>query len=412
MNKLHSDIATLLGEIPVDLDDGVAAPRNLVDSDDTSNRLLILDDIFPHMLSAFRIAEYNAYLERFEDARVYSTANAFQLVGEKRQFGEVVRQYENRYPQYRGKVQKYTATQDLRSGLVYTIFINNAYEFIDVCERYGSPFVFTLYPGGGFRLWDKESDSKLRRVLSSPSFRKVIVTQKISYDYLVDQGLCPPDQIEFICGGVLPSQLVINNTRDKQRFRDNKCTFDICFVANKQTQRGVDKGYDIFIEVARLLSGACKEMVFHVVGPFDASDIDVSDIEDKMRFHGWKYTDFFPDFYANMDIILSPNRPFVLSPGSFDGFPTGCCVEAGLCGVAVFCTDLLQQNIKFKDGEEIVIVGTNVHHICDQVQHFYLRPEKLYWLGSQGQQAFRKVFDLSVQMQPRIDILSGLLKSN
>jgi len=265
--------------------------------------------------------------------------------------------------------------------------------------------------GGGFSLGDKDSDRKLRRVLSSPSFRKVIVTQKISYDYLVEQGLCPPDKIDFIYGGVLSSHLLANKTQDKQRFLDSKSTFDICFVAHKYTQWGTDKGYDIFIEVAKLLSKACKEIVFHVVGPFDASDIDVIGIEDKIRFHGTRYTDFFPDFYANMDIILSPNRSFVLSPGSFDGFPTGACVEAGLCGVAVFCTDPLKQNIKFKDGEEIVIVQTNVQEICDQVQHFYHRPEELYWLSSQGQQAFRKVFDLSAQMQPRIDILSSLLKS-
>ena len=391
--------------------DGVAVLWNLLGRDDTHNRLLIFDDIFPQMLSAFRIAEYNTYLERFEYARVYSTANAFQWVGEKRQFREVVREYENRYPQYQGKVLKYTAKQDLRSGLVYTVFIGNALKFIDVAERYGSPFVFTLYPGGGFRLWDKESDSQLRRVFSSPSFRKVIVTQKISYDYLVDQKLCPIDQIEFIYGGVLPSHLLTHNTLDKQRFRNNKRTFDMCFVANKQTQRGIDKGYDIFIEVAKLLSRDCKEMVFHVVGPFDANDIDVSTIGDTIRFHGWKYTDFFPIFYANIDIILSPNRPFMLGPGTFDGFPTGCCVEAGLCGVAVFCTDPLLQNIKFQDGKEIVIVPPNAQEICDQVLYYYHRPEELYLLSSQGQQAFRKVFDLNTQVQPRIDILSSLLNS-
>jgi len=388
----------------------MAAFWNLLGRDDTSNRLLILDDIFPHILSAFRIAEYNSYLENFGDARVYSTATAFCLVNETRSFKEVVKEYENNYPQCRGKVRKYTSRQDLRSGLVYTIFINNAFKFVDVAERYGSPFVFTLYPGGGFCVGEKESDGKLRRVLSSASFRKVIATQQITYDYLIDQRLCPPSQIEFIYGGVLPSPSLASNMLDKQRFQDNKGTFDICFVANKQTQRGVDKGYDIFIEVAKLLSKACMKMVFHVVGPFDASDIDVIDIKDKIRFYGWKNTDFFPEFYANIDIILSPNRHFVLAQGSFDGFPTGSCVEAGLCGVAVFCTDPLKQNIMFQEEEEIIIIPPIAQEICDRIHYFYHRPEDLYRLSSQGQQAFRKVFDLSRQMQPRIDILSGLLK--
>jgi glycosyltransferase involved in cell wall biosynthesis len=393
-------------------DEGVAAYWSLLARSHASHRLLILDDMFPQMLSAFRIAEYNAYLEHFEDARVCSTATAFPLAGETRPFREVVREYENYYPQYRGRVLKYTPTQDMRSGLVYTIFINNAYEFIDVAERYGSPLVFTLYPGGGFRLGDRNSDSKLRRVLSSPSFRKVIVTQQITYDYLVEQRLCLPNQIQFIYGGVLPSHLLSNNVQDKRRFRENKNTFDICFVANKQMQRGVDKGYDVFIEVARLLSGVCKEMVFHIVGPFDADDIDVRDIEDRVHFYGWRHTSFFPEFYATMDIILSPNRPFVLGPGLFDGFPTGCCIEAGLCGVAVFCTDPLQQNGRFQDGQEIVILRPNAEEICDQVLHYYDRLGELYALSSQGQQAFREVFDLSAQMKPRLDTLSSLLKSN
>ena len=393
-------------------DDGVTAFWTLVARRDTSHRLLILDDMFPHMLSAFRIAEYNAYLEHFEDVRVCSTANAFPCVGERRRFGEVVEEYENQYPQFRGKVVKYTRTQDLRSGLVYTVFIDNAFKFIDIAERHRSPFVFTLYPGGGFRLWDRDSDSRLRRVLSSPSFRRVIVTQQVTYDYLLERKLCPPNQIQFIYGGVVPSHLLANNVQDKQRFRENKSTFDVCFVANRQMRHGVDKGYDVFIEVARLLSGACKDMVFHVVGPFTADDLDVTGIEEKVHFYGWRHTSFFPDFYANMDIILSPNRPFVLGPGLFDGFPTGCCVEAGLCGVAVFCTDALRQNTRFQDGREIVILRPNAQGICDRVLHFYHRPEELYALSSRGQRAFREVFDLTAQMKPRLDTLSNLLKSN
>jgi hypothetical protein len=111
-----------------------------------------------------------------------------------------------------------------------------------------------------------------------------------------------------------------------------------------------------------------------------------------------------------MDIILSPNKPFLLSPGFFDGFPTGACIEAGLSGVAVFCTDLLQQNILFRDGKEIVIIQPDAQEICDQILSFYQKPEKLHTLSLEGQKAFHSIFDQVAQMEPRLDILSAYVQ--
>jgi len=387
----------------------VAAVRDWSAHDAPSPRLLIFDDIFPQMLSAFRIAEYGAYLEHFRDARVYSTATAFKTVGEKRPFDEVVLDYENHYPQLRNRVFKYSWRQDMRGGLVYTVFANNAFRFIPVAERHQTPFVFTLYPGGGFLLNNFESDRRLRRVFSSRSFRKVIATQQITRDYLVEQGLCPPDRIEFIYGGVLPSRLLAHPNLEKQRFPANKRTFDICFVAHKYTPRGTDKGYDIFIEAANRLAQTCQDMRFHVVGSFGPNDIDVSAMGDRIRFYGSQYTDFFPGFYATMDIILSPNRAFGIYPGNFDGFPTGGCVEAGLCGVALVCTDPLQQNIKFQDKKEIVIVPPDAREICAEIEWFYHHPDSLYELSALGQQAYRNAFDVEAQMKPRLELLSSFL---
>jgi glycosyltransferase involved in cell wall biosynthesis len=391
------------------LDNSIVALRNLVDRRDISGRLLILDDIFPQMLSAFRIAEYNFYLQAFRDAQVYSTATAFPLVGENRPFEEVVREYVSYFPEYRGRVHKYTSRGDYRSALIYTVFLNNAYRFVDVAERVRTPFAFTLYPGGGFAFGDDESNHKLRRVLSSPRFRKVIVTQKISHEYLINESLCAPEQIEFVYGGVFPLQYFAQKSNNKLRFPGEKDTVDICFVANKYMPRGLDKGYDVFIEAAHMLSRLCNHARFHVVGPFDHNDIDVSEIEDKIHFYGTIYTNFLIDFYAKMDIILSPNKPFVLRPGAFDGFPTGACVEAGLSGVAVFCSDPLQQNIMFQDSKEIVIISANAEEVCHRMLYFCERPEELYALAARGQEAFVRVFGITTQMQPRLNLLSFLM---
>ena len=370
--------------------------------------LIILDDIFPHLLSAFRIAEYNAYLESFPSSKIYSNARAFSVIYESRKLREVIKEYEYYFPQFKGKVFEFKDSAILNAKLIYLIFINNAYAFINLIEKYKIPFVFTLYPGGGFQLNENSVDEKLRRVFFSPCFRKVIVTQKITYDYLLSKNFVTPDQIEFIYGGVFPSNALSKQEYSKKYYQKDKETFDICFVANKYMDRGIDKGYDTFIEVAKTLATS-HPIRFHIVGSFCEDDIDISEIREKIIFYGTQYTSFFSEFYPKMDIILSPNIPFTQNLGGFDGFPTGCCVEAAFAGVAVFCTDILSQNIYFQDTEDIVLVSTCVHEIVEKIHFYYKNPEKLYSLAAKGQKKFQEVFSTESQIQPRIKILQDLL---
>jgi glycosyltransferase involved in cell wall biosynthesis len=371
--------------------------------------LLIFDDIFPHLLSAFRIAEYNRYLSTFSKSLVYSTATAFPLIKESRDFFAVVKEYDSYYPEFTERVFPFIPSTVFRSKLAYMIFINNAYQFIDIIEKCQLPFVFTLYPGGGFQLNQEESDQKLLRVCSSPYFQKVIVTQKISHEYILKKSFVKPEQVEFIYGGVFPSNLYEQEIIPKKYYGVDKKSFDICFIANKYMNKGIDKGYDTFIEVAKKLLDL-QDIHFHVVGSFYQSDIDISLIEDKITFYGTKKTDFFPEFYSKMDIILSPNIPFTLSPGAFDGFPTGCCVEAAFSEVAVFCTDILNQNILFKDREDIVLISTNADEIAETILYFYSRVEELYCISRNGKKIFSEIFSLENQMQPRLKIIENLLK--
>ena len=372
----------------------------------SKEQLLILDDLFPHLVSGFRIAEYNTYLEYF-NTHIYSTALSFRAIHEERNFSEVVSEYGQRYPQYKNKITTFFRfTNNFSSKLIYTIFIQNAYRFINIAEVHSTPFVFTLYPGGGFCLNDPSVDRMLHRVCQSLSFRKVIVTQRITQEYLLDKRFCPSDQIEFVYGGVFPSNHLFNKLTEKKHYQTNKSTFDICFVANKYMMHGADKGYDVFIKVAKLLSKTYSDIFFHVVGSFDENDIDVSGIRDRVKFYGMRHTDFFAEFYAGMDIILSPNAPFILKQGAFDGFPTGSCIEAGLCGVAVFCTDILNLNTAFKNNEEIVIIPRDIDEICTIIDRYYKDYNNLYKLARQGQTTFRKEFNFEKQMRPRLRIMS------
>lgn len=376
---------------------------------DRCGHLVILDDAFPHLLSAFRVAEYNRYLERFPDSKVHTTGGAWKAIGGRRSFESVRRDYAGAYPHLGQRVMRFQRQRSIEGCRAYTVFLQNAHWFLPYLRKNRAPFAFTLYPGGGFRLEQENSDRSLREIFDDGGFRKVIVTQKISRDYLLDRGFVDREMVEFIYGCVLPTEPLTRGEHPKLRFRESKDTFDICFVAFKYMVQGKDKGYDLFIETARRLARRSECFRFHVVGPFDATDIDVGELGGRILFHGGKRTDFFPAFYAGMDAILSPNVPFVLYPGAFDGFPTGACMEAGISGVAVFCSDVLKQNIWFRDREEIVIVPPDPNEIEETIWGYYRNPDALYRLSAQGMEAFRQAFDLSRQMEPRLRCISECL---
>jgi glycosyltransferase involved in cell wall biosynthesis len=391
-------------------DASVILKNRMTSGTPTAGSLVILDDAFPHLLSAFRIAEFNRYLAAYPDALVYSTASALWQLQEERSFSAVVDEYERRYPQFAGRVFKFNRHRDLRGALVYSMFAQNTFRFLPTINEQNLPFVFTLYPGSGLQLDDPSSDARLRAIFASPNFRRVIVTQKITQQYLLDGGFCSPERIAFVYGGVFPSDHLANGPA-RRRYREDKPTFDVCFVAHKYMERGLDKGFDLFAAVAAQLARVHPDIQFHVVGNFDAGDLDVGEMHERIVFHGQRPTDFFPGFYAGMDLILSPNVPFRLLPGAFDGFPTGGCMEAGLCGVAVFATDPLNLNVAFKDGEEIVIIPHSVDDICTTVDRHYRDYPELCALAKRGQAAFQREFDIEMQMAPRLRLLAESLSS-
>jgi len=363
-------------------------------------KLVIFDDIYPNILTGFRIAEYNYYLQKIKNCEVYSSTS---------QFYDLKNDYAVYYPDLADRISFFDENRKYEASLFYTVFLNNIYSFLPVIEASQKPFVFTLYPGGGLGLDDQESDIKLKAVFESSLFRRVIVTQKNIYDYLLKKRLCPKSQIEFIYGGVVPSDFFMRNSQKKQYYKKNKETLDICFVANKYMERGIDKGYHIFVEVANQLCLISPDIRFHVVGNFSPEDINLGNMKEKTTFYNVQKRDFFPEFYAYMDIILSPNLPFKLHAGSFDGFPTGCCVEAGLSGVAVFCTDELQLNDYFKDRDELCIISTKVDEIVDIVKYYLFNLDSLYKLSANCQKKFYHTFDIKAQTQKRIKILNRYL---
>ena len=370
--------------------------------------LIIIDDIFPHLLSGFRIAEFNYYLKHINNVKIYSSTSAFKWLPGYTNFSHAFKEYNKVYP---GNIKKINllVDQPLNAKLIYLVFLHNTYEYLSKIESYKIPFVFTLYPGGGFQLRQDHSDKMLIAVFLSSYFRKVIVTSKVTYNYLLDNNFCTADKIEFIYGVVTQSNVFEKQNIQKKRFRDEKDTFDICFVAHKYTLEGKDKGYDVFINVAKELVKLHINIHFHVVGNFDENDIDISAIKENVLFYNTLKTHDFAEFYSTMDIIISANSSFIISPGGFDGFPTGGCVEAGMNSVALFVSDDQNQNVAFTDNENIVVVSRDIDFIVEKVLYFYNNVHELYELAEKGRKVIYTHYNLEAQMSPRLKLLTHFI---
>jgi len=377
--------------------------------------LVIIDDIFPSIYSPFRYEEYLQYLKKIKSAYILTTGTSLSAVNEKREIKEVIEEFEKKYPKFTGIINelKEESVEELRNipnKLALITFLGNTYNSLDIIEKYEIPFIFTLYPGGGFSLNNEKSDDKLRKICGSRFFEKVIVTQKNTYNYLIEKQFCTQDQIEFVYGVVTPKEILDTSIENKKYYKRDKDILDICFVAHKYAKQGKDKGFDLFIESAKKLSKKYKDMRFHVVGGFDENDIDVKEIKDKITFYGIRSSKWLIEFYKKMDIMISPNRPFVLAEGAFDGFPTASCTEAMINGVVLLCTDELNLNIKFEDKQDLIIIKPETKNIVNEVEKLYKNPEKIIEIANISRKKTKKIYSEKNQIKPRIDLINKVAK--
>lgn len=387
-------------------------PKRTSDStSDSKNRLVIYDRIFPNLKCSFTTTEFNAYLERFSNSVVYTTCSDFICMGgDRRSFEQVDAAYTEQFPKLRGRAVKINSQTDFRGKLLYTLFLRNIFQIIGLVEKFQTPFIFTLYSGGDYGMEEPKSDAMLKRVFSSPCFRKVIVIERVTRDYLLSNGFVREDQIEFVYGPITNSKYLVENAVPKRYFPKDKSTFDICFVAHKHSPMGRDKGYDIFVQVAKNLYKKHPNIHFHVVGGFDEKEIDVRELQGRIHFYGTQPSTFFPKFHSQMDVILSPCLPFLLQKGAFDGAPNVSTVEAGLCGVAIFVTDQLKQNTMHTDRKHLVTIPHDAWVISDLVEHYYQKPSELYAIADAGRKHFEKVYSYESQLKPRIQLLEKYME--
>lgn len=367
-----------------------------------ARELVILDDFFPNLLTGFRIAEFNAYLETYRNVRVLSALEDFQREHAR---------YAARYPHFARRVQRFSPDALGRPRLAYLIFLNNAIRYLPLLEDRGIPFVMTLYPGGGFGLEEAQSDAKLFRVLSSPLLRSVITTQRVTDNYLrafASSHRLSLSSVRQICGVVVnPMYYGDDLPAHQPYFGEGKHVLDVCFVAEKYMPSGKNKGYPEFIAAALLLKQE-PAVRFHVVGSFTADDLDVTALGDRIQFYGRIETAHLPAFFSGMDVIVSPNKPRVLHPGNFDGFPTGSCTEAALCGVTVVASDSLGQNPGYPDGRGMLIIQPTAAAVERALRELLSHPRRVGEIARLGQTLTRQLYAPDVQIGGRLKVLQTL----
>jgi glycosyltransferase involved in cell wall biosynthesis len=375
----------------------------------------VIDSQFPQKLPlGFRNTEINGLIREIKNASVYCMypmkpgEKAWFNHGygvDRNEYEERLRGYSSFYPNNSQRISYLQNGRRYRFKLAYSFFLAETYVLLPFYKEHGVPFVFELYPGGGFGLGNASSDNMLKEICSDPLFMGVIVTQAVTNDYLIKKQLCPENKIHFIFGGF--SQYDKNDVCVKKKYPVHKKTFDISFVAGKYSRDGVDKGFDVFLEVASILSESHADIEFHVVGGFKQADEKQSNLKN-VTYYGYKSPEFLASLYSKIDIALSPNMPGVLYEGNFDGFPLT--LDAMYCGSAAFLTDDLCLNKGYyNDAEDIVIINHEPKKIAKKIENYYNDHKGLYELAKKGQRKSQKLFSADYQLTRRIKVLEKII---
>ncbi len=367
--------------------------------------LLIYDNIYPHPVSGFRHEEFTVLLSEFSKSKIIIFPTSYPVlntpIAEHKKHIERLIEINQSLSK---KIKLKKGFVNINTKLFYCVFISNIYDNLNWLEKYKIPFIFTLYPGGGFQVDNEMTDLQLKKVFDSAMFKKVIVTQQFTLDYLISKNFCKAENIEFIFGVVVPQLSLNKNLIDKKSYLIHKSTFDICFCAAKYTDKGIDKGYDVFIDFAHKIVTKYDFIQFHVIGGFTENDIDTTMIKNRIKFYGYQNFEDLSSIYKNMDVLVSPNKPFILAKGAFDGFPLGTVVEASLNGVVSLITDELNQNSVFITNEDFIIIESKSSSIEKEIITLIKQPEKLYLISKKGREKFMKVYSNDVQMKPRVEL--------
>jgi lipopolysaccharide transport system ATP-binding protein len=189
----------------------------------------------PNLLTGFRVAEYNA-LPPFPGLSIASTYGGFN---------EPTRPGPSCTPGVAPRVQRFSPPLPAGRPLVYVNFLNNAIAYLPWLLEQRVPFVTTLYPGGGFGLYEAASDAKLAQLLAAPGLRELIVTQPVTRDYARARAPRALPITEIF--GVVVNPVYFQSGPPRAWYGQGKPTLDIASWRRSATARGENKGFPAFV---------------------------------------------------------------------------------------------------------------------------------------------------------------------
>lgn len=171
-------------------------PKNSIDKD-----IMIIDNSFPCKFNQFTYQEITSYLEYYKNIICISTGN-FSHSLKPVIHNEEIRKYKVKNPKMHTKIVKYTDNnvRIYNPKLIYFIFFSSVKLNWEYIVQKKKPFVFELYLEDGFDLNDTQCYTILKEIMSSKYFKKVIVTQTVVQDDLIQKKLCKENKIELILG--------------------------------------------------------------------------------------------------------------------------------------------------------------------------------------------------------------------
>jgi lipopolysaccharide transport system ATP-binding protein len=114
------------------------------------------------------------------------------------------------------------------------------------------------------------------------------------------------------------------------------------------------------------------------------------------------------EFFLSQDVMVAPSRRYAQTGTEFDGFPTGTCIEAALCGVALICSDELSQNRYYAAGEDLLICPPEPDDLVRCMEEFLHDPARLLTVRRNGRKRTVSLYRPEAQLLPRSRFLRRL----
>lgn len=373
-----------------------------------SEGIVILDDIMPSTLSPWRSYEYSELCKVFNNTRILTDLSTFEHYRQDKSFEDNLAILTENYPSLNDKIKKLKFISNLNGKITYMLFYNNVKKHFEVLNRNKNPFTFTLYPGGGFGFDNKTVDENLKRYFDSNYFKGVIVNQNITKKYLIDKQLCDPNQINLISG--VPLNLNIPEIQNFEYQKDSNKT-SILFFANKYTPDGSDKGFDVFQKIVLALMDQKDQFNFIVIGGFSENDLADANLKNVILFKGVLNEFEFESVLKETHILLSPNKPFLLSKNAFDGFPLATCVTASLYGNVNFMTDYFNESdyLELKEEQDFIKIDSDLNYITNKIIELHNDRDLLRKIAENGRNKMLHLYSFEKQIIPRIDHFKKIL---